>query len=87
MLFLLGICTGLELQPITSAVEAPVVVHGTYKKAWDSIKHQVLLCIGHRINVLCKLSLAGNQGLSRMKRNHIHFAPDVPGGQEIISGM
>ena len=22
-----------------------------------------------------------------MKRNHIHFAPDVPGGQEIISGM
>ena len=21
-----------------------------------------------------------------MKRNHIHFAPDVPGGQEIISG-
>ena len=32
-------------------------------------------------------SLAGDQGLSRMKRNHIHFAPDVPGGQEIISGM
>ena len=21
-----------------------------------------------------------------MNRNHIHFAPDVPGGQEIISG-
>lgn len=30
--------------------------------------------------------LYGYQGLSRMKRNHIHFAPDVPGGQEIISG-
>ena len=33
--------TGLDLQPITSAAEAPIVVHGTYKKAWDSIKHQV----------------------------------------------
>ena len=22
-----------------------------------------------------------------MKRNHIHFAPDVPGGQDIISGV
>ena len=35
-------CTGLDLQPITSVAEAPVVVHGTYKKAWDSIKHQVV---------------------------------------------
>jgi len=21
-----------------------------------------------------------------MKRNHIHFAPDIPGGNEVISG-
>lgn len=74
----------LDLQPITSAAEAPVVVHGTYKKAWDSIKHQVVrvcVCVGRIVY------LAVHQGLSRMKRNHIHFAPDVPGGQEIISGM
>lgn len=31
--------------------------------------------------------MAVHQGLSKMKRNHIHFAPDIPGGQEIISGM
>ncbi|XP_065919311.1 tRNA 2'-phosphotransferase 1-like [Dysidea avara] len=56
----------LDLQPITSPSEAPTVVHGTYKRAWDSIKLQ---------------------GLSKMKRNHIHFAPDIPGGNEVISGM
>ena len=38
-------CTGLDVQPITCAAEAPVVVHGTYKKAWDSIKHQVLVYV------------------------------------------
>ena len=36
-------CTGLDLQLITCAAEAPVVVHGTNKKYWDSIKHQVLV--------------------------------------------
>ena len=37
--------TGLDLQPIICAAEAPVVVHGTYKKAWESIKHQVLCVV------------------------------------------
>ena len=32
---------GLELVPITSPDEAPVVVHGTYFKAWEQIKYQV----------------------------------------------
>ena len=44
-------CTGLDLQPITCAAEAPVVVHGTYKKAWDSIKHQVLVCVYNIYNI------------------------------------
>lgn len=34
----------LELVPILSAEEVPLVVHGTYRKAWLMIKDQVLLC-------------------------------------------
>ena len=33
--------TGLELEEIHSAVEAPVVVHGTYRKAFDAIRRHV----------------------------------------------
>ena len=33
----------LDLKPIISPDEAPVVVHGTYKKAWESIRQQVRL--------------------------------------------
>lgn len=32
----------LDLTPITSHTENPTVVHGTYYRAWDSIKHQGL---------------------------------------------
>lgn len=55
----------LELTKITSADEAPVVVHGTYRRAWQLIK---------------------DQGLSRMKREHIHFASGLPGESGVISG-
>ena len=34
----------LELKEIASAVEAPVVVHGTYLKAFDAIKRHVCSC-------------------------------------------
>ena len=38
----------LDLDPIESAEEVPVVVHGTYRKAWESIKVQVkvMLVVG-----------------------------------------
>lgn len=34
---------GLDLVPILSSEEAPVVVHGTYKRAWEEIKKQVII--------------------------------------------
>ena len=42
-----------DLKPITDPSAYPVVVHGTYSKAWEQIR---------------------KQGLSKMRRNHIHFA-------------
>ena len=55
-----------DLQPITDHSAHSIVVHGTRKAAWDSIK---------------------NQGLSRMNRQHIHFASGLPGDDGVISGM
>jgi 2'-phosphotransferase len=64
----------LELKRITSIEDIPksettsegIVVHGTYRNAWKSIK---------------------KQGLSKMTRNHIHFAVGTPGESHVISGM
>lgn len=36
---------------------------------------------------LSKLQLIQETGLSRMKRNHVHFAPKRPGDGSVISGM
>jgi len=55
----------MELQPITSAREIPMAVHGTTQEAWRSISIR---------------------GLSKMTRNHIHFAQGIA-GQDVISGM
>lgn len=58
----------MELQPITSAADIAMAVHGTTREAWRSIS---------------------TQGLSKMKRNHIHLAQGIAGqtGQNVISGM
>jgi len=64
----------LDLLRVSSVEDIPrsengvegVVVHGTYKDAWKSIK---------------------TQGLSKMTRNHIHFAIGAPGESHVISGM
>ena len=32
---------GLDLSPVLSAEEAPVVVHGTYWRSWEQIRAQV----------------------------------------------
>lgn len=54
------------LQPILDPSEAPVAVHGTFRKNWEIIK---------------------KDGLSRMNRLHIHFAPGVPGESGVVSGL
>jgi len=55
----------LDLQPVISASEIPMAVHGTTRQAWQ---------------------LIATQGLSKMTRNHIHLAQNVP-GSGVISGM
>jgi 2'-phosphotransferase len=55
----------LDAQPITSASDIPMAVHGTTLKAWESI---------------------ATQGLSKMKRNHVHLAQGIP-GDNVMSGM
>ncbi|KAL4257852.1 KptA/TPT1 family protein [Pleurotus pulmonarius] len=47
----------LDLQPITSADQVEMAVHGTSLEAWN---------------------LIALQGLSRMRRNHIHLASHLP---------
>ena len=37
--------TELELEPILSGEEFPIVVHGTYYKCLESIKQQGLRCV------------------------------------------
>jgi 2'-phosphotransferase len=56
----------LNLKSIASIDDIPtgIAVHGTDKKAWNSIE---------------------KQGLSKMKRNHIHLAQGVA-GQNVVSG-
>lgn len=64
----------LELARIGSVEDIPksetstegIVVHGTYKDAWKTIR---------------------KEGLSKMGRNHIHFAVGTPGESHVISGM
>ncbi|KAJ7644156.1 KptA family-domain-containing protein [Roridomyces roridus] len=57
----------LDLAPISCVSDIPsgIAVHGTTKKAWESI---------------------ATQGLSKMKRNHIHLAQGLA-GDKVVSGM
>jgi 2'-phosphotransferase len=56
----------LLLSPINDPDAYPIVVHGTYKEAWESIK---------------------TLGLSKMSRNHVHFAIGYPKDMGVVSGM
>jgi len=54
-----------NMKQITSADNYPIVLHGTYFKAWEAIKQT---------------------GLSKMGRQHIHFAPGHYHDEEVVSG-
>jgi 2'-phosphotransferase len=80
----------LELikEPLSSCV------HGTFSKNWRNIgknmKNEIYL-IACGIIVPFILTFHGTydiekQGLKRMSRNHIHFAPGMPGEDGVISG-
>eukprot|EP01063_Lacrimia_lanifica_P038553 TRINITY_DN822_c0_g1_i1.p2 TRINITY_DN822_c0_g1~~TRINITY_DN822_c0_g1_i1.p2 ORF type:complete len:208 (+),score=90.02 TRINITY_DN822_c0_g1_i1:87-710(+) len=62
----LGLAEDKVMKEITDVAQAPVAVHGTYKKAWPIIQ---------------------KEGLSKMARQHVHFAKGLPGDNGVISGM
>lgn len=47
---------------------------------------QVPVCIYHG-TYLCNLKSIKSEGLNRIRRNHIHFTPKLPGESGLISGM
>ena len=77
----------LDLTPILLSDDVPVVVHGTYRRAWESIRHEVEgMCWPLQLSYADRLHSCLMQGLSRMKRMHIHFAAGLPGDSGVISG-
>lgn len=73
----------LDLEPISLVADIPtgIAVHGTTRKAWELIRMFTI----HAVTVLLT-QIAGEQGLSKMSRNHIHLAQGVP-GSGAISGV
>ncbi|KAI0085740.1 KptA family-domain-containing protein [Irpex rosettiformis] len=63
----------VEVTPVKSRADIPSgsAVHGTSRKAWETISTDVP---------------PAQQGLSKMKRNHIHLAQGLP-GTGVLSGM
>ncbi|KAG2179806.1 hypothetical protein INT43_003589 [Umbelopsis isabellina] len=69
----------VELQLIKEPL--PSCVHGTFSKNWQSI------AIKSDLVLQLESYDTEKQGLKRMSRNHIHFAPGMPGEDGVISGM
>jgi 2'-phosphotransferase len=72
----------LDLEEIIKPSRVKMAVHGTTLDAWKSIREYV--CHYHAFGKINCLH-AGEEGLSKMGRNHIHLAEGV-GGTNIMSG-
>ncbi|GAB5592938.1 tRNA 2'-phosphotransferase [Umbelopsis nana] len=57
----------------------------TVKIELDLIQHPLPICVHGTF--LKNWNSIATQGLKRMSRNHIHFAPGMPGESGVISGM
>lgn len=66
------------------ASELACAVHGTTLAAWESIS---LCCSSFDHVVSTETRRLEKQGLSRMRRNHIHLASGRPGESGVISGQ
>ncbi|KAG2144582.1 hypothetical protein DEU56DRAFT_732488 [Suillus clintonianus] len=71
----------LDMQPITSALDVPMAVHGTTLVAWQFIGKFLFMSW-----FVLLTHMSATQGLSKMKRNHIHLAQGIP-GDSVMSGM
>ncbi|KAJ3387379.1 hypothetical protein HDU84_000879 [Entophlyctis sp. JEL0112] len=72
----------VELEEINNPGDLPVVVHGTYFRCLDSISKSLLPSWSSTLKMQTE-----SQGLSKMNRNHIHFAVGKAGDLDVISGM
>jgi len=66
---------------VLSASDVRMAVHGTNVKAWEAICANYFI----HIHLICLSTSSAKEGLSKMKRNHIHLAQGVP-GDKVISG-
>lgn len=73
----------LELTPILTPRDIPsgIAVHGTTRLAWEAICKCSLRDLVLSFLIVC----TAKEGLSKMKRNHIHLAQGVL-GDGVISG-
>lgn len=75
----------LDLKPITSIADIPtgLAIHGTNGAAWASIGGSDLHFLDSKSFTI--IIFPAKEGLSKMKRNHIHLAQNVA-GKGVVSG-
>ena len=73
----------LELKPVLTPSDIPsgIAVHGTTRAAWGAICKCSLCDLRPSFLIVC----TAKEGLSKMKRNHVHLAQGVL-GDGVISG-